>query len=147
MNKTAAQFLQDKNIPDTFLNKDDLPKYWVRPSDLMEEYAAQFAAPPPASEGEMADVETVVFFELKNKKYFTKSGFEITTDMLMKAEHFISDDVCYIKVPLATLPTSEPEERKFSQSEIEALQSSIYEITGAGEVMGLFNKMLGVNAG
>jgi len=83
---------------------------------LLNHELPAFAAPPPASEGEMADVETVVFFELKNKKYFTKSGFEITTDMLMKAEHFISDDVCYIKVPLATLPTREQrgEKEKFA---------------------------------
>jgi hypothetical protein len=83
----------------------------------------QFAAPPPDSEGDMADVEAVIFFELKNKKYVTKSGFEITTDMLMKAEHFISDDVCYIKVPLATLPTREPEAKKIDDFISELMES------------------------
>jgi len=91
--------------------------------DIVEEYAAQFAAPPPSSEGEMTDAETVIFFELKNKKYVTKSGFEITTDMLMKAEHFISDDVCYIKVPLATLPTREPEAKEIDDFISELMQS------------------------
>jgi len=111
MSKTAAQVLESRK-----LNNDDLYGSVI---EAMEEYAAQFAAPPPASEGEMADVETVVFFELKNKKYFTKSGFEITTDMLMKAEHFISDDVCYIKVPLATLPTREQGGEKMRPSSSE----------------------------
>lgn len=35
----------------------------------------------------------------------------------------------------------------YTDHEIEQLQSEIYKITGAGEVMGLFNKLLGVGAG
>jgi hypothetical protein len=38
-------------------------------------------------------------------------------------------------------------ERVFTETEISHLQSEIYKITGEGEVMGLFNKMLGINAG
>jgi hypothetical protein len=38
-------------------------------------------------------------------------------------------------------------ERTFTQSEIERLQSEIHKITGNGEVMVLFNKLLGVSAG
>jgi len=37
-------------------------------------------------------------------------------------------------------------EQMFSQTEIEQLQSEVYKITGKGEVMQLFNKMLGVSA-
>jgi len=109
MNKAAEDFLYKKGISsDTTIG--------IEGDMLLTDLLNEFAAPPPSSEGEMADVETVVFFELKNKKYVTKSGFEITTDMLMKAEHFISDDVCYIKVPLATLPTREQrgEKEKFA---------------------------------
>jgi len=36
---------------------------------------------------------------------------------------------------------------RFSRSEIEHLQHEVYKITGKGEVMQLFNKLLGVNAG
>jgi predicted nuclease with TOPRIM domain len=35
----------------------------------------------------------------------------------------------------------------FTQNQIEKLQSEVYNITGKGEVMMLFNKLLGVNAG
>ena len=38
-------------------------------------------------------------------------------------------------------------EKVFTHTEIEHLQSEVYKITGDGEVMKLFNKMLGVNAG
>ena len=38
-------------------------------------------------------------------------------------------------------------EEVFTRTQIEQLQSKIYEITGKGEVMGLFNEMLGVCAG
>lgn len=100
--KTARQILFEHGIDIMYLEDD----FNCQLFHAMERYK-ETAVPPPVSEGEMADAETVIFFELKNKKYVTKSGFEITTDMLMKAEHFISDDVRYIKVPLATLPTRE----------------------------------------
>lgn len=35
----------------------------------------------------------------------------------------------------------------FSEREIQQLQSKIYKITGNGEIMGLFNELLGVCAG
>lgn len=37
--------------------------------------------------------------------------------------------------------------RTFTENEIQQLQSKIHEITGDGEVMGLFNGLLGVCAG
>lgn len=37
--------------------------------------------------------------------------------------------------------------RTFTENEISQLQSKIHEITGNGEVMMLFNKMLGISAG
>ena len=39
------------------------------------------------------------------------------------------------------------DEETFARSEIEQLQSKIHEITGDGEVMKLFNELLGINAG
>lgn len=38
-------------------------------------------------------------------------------------------------------------ERLFTETEISVLQSDVHKITGDGEVMILFNKLLGVNAG
>jgi hypothetical protein len=38
-------------------------------------------------------------------------------------------------------------EKVFTYTEIEHLQSEIHKITGNGEVMQLFNKMTGINAG
>ncbi|MEK6829113.1 MAG: hypothetical protein AABY15_03220 [Nanoarchaeota archaeon] len=37
-------------------------------------------------------------------------------------------------------------ERTFTETELSQLQSEVYKITGKGEVMKLFNKLLGVNA-
>ena len=38
-------------------------------------------------------------------------------------------------------------EKVFTYTEIEHLQGEVHKITGDGDVMKLFNKMLGVNAG
>jgi hypothetical protein len=42
---------------------------------------------------------------------------------------------------------NEPHERTFTYTELEQLQSKVYEIVGKGDVMMLFNSMLGVSAG
>lgn len=39
------------------------------------------------------------------------------------------------------------ENSEYSQQEIEQLQNQVHAITGDGEVMGLFNSLLGVKAG
>lgn len=46
-------------------------------------------------------------------------------------------------LPKKTIPT----ERTFTETEISHLQHDIHKITGDGEVMMLFNKLLGINAG
>ncbi len=38
------------------------------------------------------------------------------------------------------------EEKDFTQSQIETLQSEVHKITGDGEVMGCFNELLGIKA-
>ena len=45
------------------------------------------------------------------------------------------------------IPKEEVKERTFTETEISQLQSAIHKITGDGEVMQLFNSLLGVNAG
>jgi hypothetical protein len=42
---------------------------------------------------------------------------------------------------------NEPREKTFSYSELEQLQSKVYEIVGEGDIMMLFDSMLGVSAG
>lgn len=44
-------------------------------------------------------------------------------------------------------PIKEKPERTFTQTEIEHLQNAVHKITGDGEVMGLFNQLLGIGAG
>jgi hypothetical protein len=42
-------------------------------------------------------VSKVVFFQLKEDcKYYAEDGTEITTDMLMKHPHYITNDDCYL---------------------------------------------------
>lgn len=61
---------------------------------------------------------------------------------------FNNEEEEYTKQEYETvIPHKQPFQRKFSQREIEQLQSSVYEITGKGEVMGLFNSLLGVSVG
>jgi len=61
---------------------------------------------------------------------------EITTTALYEANKLpIDTDGIIIK------------QKTFTQTQIEKLQSEVYKITGKGEVMQLFNKMLGVSAG
>lgn len=44
-------------------------------------------------------ITTVCFFKLKDGKYLTENGIEITTDMLMKHGHYISEDVSFMIIP------------------------------------------------
>jgi len=43
-------------------------------------------------------IEKVVFFELKNKRFYTKDGTEITNKMLKKYPHQINSNASYIKI-------------------------------------------------
>lgn len=52
-----------------------------------------------------------------------------------------------IMLVLSPKEIQQNKERTFTETEISQLQSSVYKITGEGEVMQLFNSLLGVNAG
>lgn len=42
-------------------------------------------------------IESVIFFEKKNKKYVTDNGLVITAEMIAESKsHYISNDLCYI---------------------------------------------------
>lgn len=49
--------------------------------------------------------------------------------------------------PSAIAPIPFNDNRKFSEYEISQLQTKVHKITGDGEVMMLFNELLGINAG
>lgn len=50
--------------------------------------------PPPKK-----DADLVFFFELKNGKYLTRSGYEITTEMILRHKHAIHENNGYIVLP------------------------------------------------
>lgn len=64
-------------------------------------------------------------------------------------ETALAERDCYNEVisDLKKLSSGEGKERTFTETEICQLQSEVHKITGNGEVMQLFNKLLGVNAG
>lgn len=82
--------------------------------------------------------------DLKNDyKTATKLGFNAET---VRIERDISN-VSEILEVLEEVAIQVQKERSFTETEISQLQSAIHKITGDGEVMQLFNSLLGVNAG
>lgn len=59
-----------------------------------------------------------------------------------REEYEAADDMNNIMVNL-----DKPNAPSFSDQQIQQLQNKVYEITGPGEIMGLFNELLGVCAG
>ena len=107
MNKTAEEILREKienelgdlSSDDNFLRLIHFPNVAVLAA--MEEYAAQFAAPPPASEGEIAE-DLIIFINSMKTKQTLTNGCEIETIHIPSLIHKINES-------LATLPTREPE--------------------------------------
>ncbi|CAB5225985.1 hypothetical protein UFOVP754_23 [uncultured Caudovirales phage] len=82
--------------------------------------------------------------DLKNDyKTANKLGFNAET---VRIERDISN-VSEILEVLEEVAIQVQKERSFTETEISQLQSAIHKITGDGEVMQLFNSLLGVNAG
>ncbi len=63
-------------------------------------------------------------------------------DKFGNEENDYTTDVYKTKIPYADIT-----QRQFTQRQIEQLQSEVYKITSRGEIMALFNSLLGVNAG
>lgn len=81
--------------------------------------------------------------DLKNDyKTANKLGFNAET---VRIERDISN-VSEILEVLEEVAIQVQKERSFTETEISQLQSAIHKITGDGEVMQLFNSLLGVNA-
>jgi len=82
--------------------------------------------------------------DLKNDyKTANKLGFNAET---VRIERDISN-VSEILEVLEEVAIQVQKERSFTETEISQLQSAIHKITGDGEVMQLFNSLLGVNTG
>jgi len=82
--------------------------------------------------------------DLKNDyKVANKLGFSTETNRI---ERDISKTGEIIEL-LEEIAIEVQKERVFTETEISHLQSEVHKITGNGEVMQLFNKLLGVNAG
>jgi ribosomal protein L15 len=76
-------------------------------------------------------------------KVAQKLGFNLETER-------ISRDIsnCSEIIDLMEEVTKEIQKEKvFTEHQIQQLQSSIHKVTGDGEVMQLFNSLLGINAG
>ena len=82
--------------------------------------------------------------DLKNDyKTANKLGFNAET---VRIERDISN-VSEILEVLEEVAIEVQKEKTFTEAEVSQLQSSVHKITGDGEVMQLFNSLLGVNAG
>lgn len=82
--------------------------------------------------------------DLKNDyKVANKLGFNTETNRI---ERDISKTSEILEL-LEDIAVEVQKERVFTENEISLLQSEVHKITGDSEVMQLFNKLLGVNAG
>lgn len=82
--------------------------------------------------------------DLKNDyKVANKLGFSAEISRIGRDISKISE----ILELLEDIAVEVQKERLFTETEISHLQNEIHKITGDGEVMQLFNKLLGINAG
>jgi hypothetical protein len=82
--------------------------------------------------------------DLKNDyKTANKLGFNAETVRIERDIRNVSE----ILEVLEEVAVEVQKERTFTETEISQLQSAVHKITGDGEVMQLFNSLLGVNAG
>jgi hypothetical protein len=70
----------------------------IKDSEIEMIYVGEISAPrnAPESPENLLPTRKVCFFKLKNKKYVAENGAEITTEMLVKHAHVISDVWSYI---------------------------------------------------
>lgn len=82
---------------------------------------------------------------MTDKKLIAEAIIELTRYMKLAAEREEYESAIAMKLTISLLRRETV--RSFEESEIAELQSAVHKITGNGEVMQLFNKMLGVSAG
>lgn len=62
-------------------------------------------------------------------------------------ELIINSDESRLRIDFYAQEVEKKQKLVFSKNDLQKLQSKIHKITGDGEVMGMFNELLGVNAG
>jgi len=80
---------------------------------------------------------------INDYKVANKLGFSTETNRIERDVSKTSE----ILELLEDIAVEVQKEKLFTETEISHLQSEVHKITGDGEVMQLFNKLLGVNAG
>jgi len=144
MNKTAEEILREKienelgdlSSDDNFLRLIHFPNVAVLAA--MEEYAAQFAAPPPASEGvltgedyrNLIDTHIGRMGELEKGsiKHFIETG-TINGSFNLRLVSLINFAISLAKgkAALATLPTREPAGEIITQNQIDSFIADMME--------------------
>lgn len=86
----------------------------------------------------------IEFKKLNNEKTTFKEG----AIHRQRSPADLANEIIFKSFPpnSANLPPNAVKERTFSRLEIEHLQNRVHKITGDGEVMMLFNKLLGISS-
>jgi len=122
--------------------KEDIALYWMKQNSMtlqqrfweaMEEYRLQSHTSPMSAE-QVEDISKTIFASID---HYREAGRDDEFNIKSIAE--------YLQRHFATTPSVKAE-GWVSVEDVERLQSEIHKITGDGEVMMLFNKLLGVSA-
>ena len=82
--------------------------------------------------------------DLRNDhKTATKLGFNVEADRIYRDINHTSEIINLLE----DIANEMQKEKTFTDTEIAHLQSEVYKITGDGDVMKLFNSLLGINGG
>ncbi|MFC4261943.1 hypothetical protein ACFOWM_03570 [Ferruginibacter yonginensis] len=102
-------------------------------------------------------MKAVLDFVIKKKEAFKSQRVDLKNDYRIAQKldfnvevNRIDRDICHTSEIVNLLEDISYEikkEKTFTENEILQLQSAVHKITGDGEVMQLFNSLLGVNAG
>ena len=103
---------------------------------------------------ELFDFRDELLADAERYSIINNENFE-NLEKCQKANFFlerVSTQIKYLEreglfLSVIEVPQKEVKERTFTKTEISHLQSNVYKITGDGEVMELFNQVLGVSAG
>lgn len=123
MKKTAEEILSPLRGVGRFENSVD----YDDAINAMEEYASQSVPPTPVTDKPFTEQNVGEIFGFDNG--YLDEGVDLLNE---KAIEWAAN--------------KDKGERMFTETEIGHLQSEVYKLTGKGEVMMLFNKLLGVSA-
>lgn len=103
---------------------------------------------------ELFDFRDELLFDVERYSSVNNKNYE-NLEKCQNANFFlerVSTQIKYIEreglfLSVIEVPQKEVKERTFTENEISILQSDVHKITGDGEVMELFNQLLGVSDG